>query len=240
MIGTLLIAVLSPLYPILVPGIPGTSLSLNERWQRLEATPRLVGSGGTATAVVIARNNNELYLLTSEHVVRKSSELKLEFFDRKSYSRVSRTVLFGTALEVFPVADFAVLRFPILKDQNFEQVRLATPAERPKRFPTEGISIGCTNGKSPTCEEATLIAKRLARRTNNDEIGFFWETEQIPIPGRSGGPLFDPDGNLIGICSATTGGKGFYTHLDEILVGLKQRKLGWLVDLSNRQSPAQR
>ena len=228
--GVLLLAALCSVQSQLVPGVPGTSLSLDQRWQRLEATPRLVGTRGTATAVVIGRVNDELFVLTSEHVVRNSYDLKLEFFERGSYPKVGRTVNFGITLEVMPVPDFAVLKFPVTKDQVYPIVPLATRESRPRRFPVDDFSIGCTNGKPPTIWEATIIAKRLTRRANNDEISFFWETEQIPISGRSGGPLFNQQGQLIGICSATTSGKGFYTHLDEILAGLKQRKLGWLLD----------
>jgi S1-C subfamily serine protease len=216
--------------PMLVPGIPGTSLSLAERWERLEATPRLSGKGGTGTAVVIGRSNDEIYLLTAEHVTRNSSDLKLEFFERATYPKVSRIERYGSVVEDFSNPDFAVLKFPLSKKEyRYPEVRLATVAERPKRFPFNGMTIGCSNGSPPTCEAVTVVAKRLARRLNDQEIAFFWETEQIPSPGRSGGPIFDGTGRLIGICSATTGGKGFYTHLDEILAGLKEKKLVWLL-----------
>lgn len=226
---TLLIATLYSILPALVPGTPGTGLSLGERWRRLEATPRLIGSGGTATAVVIGQRNDEIYVLTSEHVIRKSSDFKLEFFERATYPKVGRIELYGSVIEEFANPDFAVLKFPLADKRHlYPEAGLASGRERPKRFPAEALTIGCTNGKPPTCEAVSLVAKRLARRANDLEIGFFWETEQIPIAGRSGGPIFDNAGRLIGICSATTGGKGFYTHTDEILAGLKQKKLGWL------------
>ena len=37
-----------------------------------------------------------------------------------------------------------------------------------------------------------------------------------------------PDGYNIYFTGGEGGGKGFYTHLDEILVGLKTKSLGWL------------
>jgi S1-C subfamily serine protease len=237
--ASLLLSALLSVSNLLVPGIPGTGLSLEQRWQLLEATPRLVGSGGTATAVVVGRVNDDLYLLTSEHVVRNSSDLKLEFFDRTSWPKVARTVPFGITLETFPVPDLAVVKFPMLKGQTHPAARLATRETRPKRFPADGLSIGCTNGKPPTVEDTVIGAKRLTRRATNDEIAFFWETEQVPVPGRSGGPLFDASGRLIGICAATTSGKGFYTHLDEIQAALKQRKLGWLLE-ANPPEPTPR
>jgi hypothetical protein len=32
------------------------------------------------------------------------------------------------------------------------------------------------------------------------------------------------------VCSGTQDGKGYYTHLDEILAGLKRHDLGWLFE----------
>jgi len=223
----LLIFLLGLSAPKLVPGTPGISLSFDERWQRLEATPRLRGTGGVSSAVVIGHRNDELYVLTSEHVTRKSSNFTLEFFDRATYPAIARKVLYGSIIEEFPNPDFTILKFPA-GGMEFPEVRLARLQDRPKRFPVDALTIGCTNGNTPTCEMTTITAKRLARRLKDEDVAFFWETERIPIPGRSGGPIFDGAGRLIGICSATTGGKGFYTHLDEILVGLKTKSLGWL------------
>ena len=129
--AALLLTALLSVQSQLVPGIPGTSLSLEQRWGLLEATPRLVGTAGTATAVVVGFKNDELYLLTSEHVVRNSSDLKLEFFDRKSWPKVARSVPFGTTLETFPIPDLAVVKFPLTKGQTFPIAALAPRESRP-------------------------------------------------------------------------------------------------------------
>jgi len=209
------------------PGFFGAGLPLDARWRLLEATPRIISTSGTATAVVIGQRDNELYLLTAEHAVRKAKDLKLEFFERATYPKVARTVRFGAVLDDFRVPDLAILKFPV-GDQAFREVAIAPPGGRPKRFPADGMAIGCTNGKPPTAEAIAITGKRFVRFNGDQEVALFWETEQVSVYGRSGGPLFDGTGRLIGICSATTDGKGYYVHLDEVLVALKQSQHGWL------------
>ena len=35
-------------------------------------------------------------------------------------------------------------------------------------------------------------------------------------------------GRVIGLCAAAQKGRGYYSHLDEILAGLKVKDFGWL------------
>ena len=214
-----------------VPGLYGTGLSMDDRWRLLEATPRFRGVVTGGTAVVVGHRNGDLFLLTAEHVARKNSDLTLEFFERGTYPAVARKLQFGSVVEEFAIPDLAVLKFPV-GDRRFPAARLANSAERPRRFPVEGLTVGCSWGNPPSVQAVTLSAKRLARRENDREIAFFWETEQASIPGRSGGPLFDGEGRLIGICAATTGGRGYYSHLDEIRACLKSKNLEWLGEAS--------
>jgi S1-C subfamily serine protease len=52
--------------------------------------------------------------------------------------------------------------------------------------------------------------------------------------GRSGGPLIDQRGFVIGICSGTSDGKGYFTHTHEIHRFLKQNAFDWLADKDTR------
>ena len=45
------------------------------------------------------------------------------------------------------------------------------------------------------------------------------------MSGRSGGPLLDADGRLIGVCSGTQEGMNYYTHPDEIRGALQRHRL---------------
>ena len=54
---------------------------------------------------------------------------------------------------------------------------------------------------------------------------------EVLFPKRAQGSLIERDGKVIGICSATQAGRGYYIHLDEIQAALKRSGEGisWLV-----------
>jgi S1-C subfamily serine protease len=155
-------------------------------------------------------------------------------------------------------ADFAILKValrrqsvpnPVKSDSAPEKsdtppavtfARLAPPLERPKRFPTQAFAVGCDLPKDmkpslPTVTATTLIGKRLKRAGPDragSEMAILWETETPHAPGRSGGPLLDKDGRVIGICLANDTGinHGLFTHLDEIQAWMKKNGYAWVVD----------
>ncbi|HEY2784807.1 MAG TPA: hypothetical protein VGJ05_07510, partial [Fimbriiglobus sp.] len=111
--------------------------------------------------------------------------------------------------------------------------RLAPALDRPKHFPTTVYSIGCSEGASPTITLAKLIGTRIKKISQTD-LARFWETEDPHKAGRSGGPLLDKEGRVIGICSANTtlpnSRHGYFTHLDEIEVWMQKNGYDWLFD----------
>jgi hypothetical protein len=102
----------------------------------------------------------------------------------------------------------------------------APPPARPRKVPFEAVSIGCTKGDAPTGAKETVSGRRFGRREGGEQA-FFWETEQPPTAGRSGGPLV-AGGMVIGVCAAGKDGRGYYAHHDELLAGLKAEGYGWL------------
>jgi hypothetical protein len=57
-----------------------------------------------------------------------------------------------------------------------------------------------------------------------------WQTEKTPARGRSGGPLLDRRGLLIGLDSGAGDGKGYYVHVEELHAFLKRNGLDWLYE----------
>jgi trypsin len=57
-----------------------------------------------------------------------------------------------------------------------------------------------------------------------------WETAKTPAKGRSGGPLVDRRGYLIGVDSGAGDGKGYYIHIEEVHAFLKRNGLSWLYE----------
>ena len=202
------------------------------QWEALSKTARISGLGGElGTAVAIGIRDGAIYFLTANHVVSGIGQRQLEFFTKDSYrdlDKLKKQVYEGVEVSLrISNADLAILRVNLRDRKAPRIVELPQPWDRPKQFPFKALSIGCDDGKSPTCRIEEILGKPLVRRTN--EFGaFYWQSSVPSIPGRSGGPLFDSKGRLIGICTATQGGFGYFTHLDEIHAWLKKDGYAWI------------
>lgn len=229
MFPAVLLAMISPAAP---PIAERAALPEAAQWAAIEACPRLVARGSDesrATGVSIGNKDGYAYVLTAKHAIGELETRQLEFFSRKTYPEPDRT-LDGVRVELrLPTPDLALLKVPI-GETAVPTIPLAQLGERPKKFPFEAVSVGCTRGFPPTCRAERIDAKRAAKRPG-EGMAFFWELASPPVPGRSGGPLLDGRGRVIGICAAGRDGRGYYVHLDEILVGLKEAGFGWLADL---------
>jgi S1-C subfamily serine protease len=202
-------------------------------WAAIEACPQVsVPDSSTGTGVVIGQKDDRAYLLTAAHVVPLDGVV-IRFTTREKYPAAVWSVGSPTAEVVarWPDPDVALVRLAVPKDRTLRVLPLAGPGQRPKRFPFDGRSVGLTpgdNGLAATARAERVLAKRFVRRPGR-EPAFFWETQDPPEPGRSGGPLLDDAGRVIGLCAANRDGRGYFTHLDEILAALKRDGHGWLV-----------
>ncbi len=197
-------------------------------WELVEACPRLVIRGdvrSTASAVVIGQKDGFAYLLTAHHAVADGPPSQVQFFTLRSYPEPARTLTKCEVVKAFRQPDFALLKVPT-GDTPVPVLKLSAPPPRPRKVPFAAISIGCSNGDAPTGGNETVSGRRFGKREGG-ERAFFWETEQPPTAGRSGGPLV-ADGKVLGVCAAENGGRGYYAHLDELLAGLKAEGYGWL------------
>lgn len=203
-------------------------LPLAAQWQAIAACPRVeIGrKAGFGSAVVVGHRDGYAYLLTAAHVIDVDQTREFQFFTRDSYPRPARTLTGGSVLLRSEKPDFALLRVKV-GDDPLPRLKLAGPGQRPKRFPFAAVSIGCPLGGWPRARAETIGAKVLAR-AKDVPTAFFWRTATPPERGRSGGPLLDAAGRVIGLCAASQDGKGYFTHLDEILAGLKKAKYEWL------------
>lgn len=186
----------------------------------LAATPRMrVAERSTASAVVVGRRKDDLYVLTADHAIDgpDTTILTFEFFED---GKPAFALKGAVAVLRRPTADFALLKVAVPADRNVGILKLAAPGKTAKRFPFEGFSAGGSRGDPPSREAETLLGKRLAVR-RDEEMAFFWQAEKAQVRGRSGGPLLNGDGEVIGIGAATSLGKGYYVHLSEIHAALK-------------------
>jgi S1-C subfamily serine protease len=214
--------------------LPKFILTEDQQWAAITATAKLTSTQGiksTASGVCVAIRDNKAYLLTADHFVRGSAGIEAEFYTKLSLPIRAKVLKPLTVVAQFREADFAVLSAP-LGDLEIPVLKIAGPGERPKAYPFLAASVGCEWGH-PTVQQETVLGKRLVRQ--RAELAFYWEFGRIPEKGRSGGPILDGRGRLIGLQSATQDNRGYATHLDEILAGLKREKLAWLWDNANEK-----
>ncbi len=207
-----------------------STLPVATQWRALEATPRMrVGERSTGTAVVVGREKNFLYLLTADHATDgpDTTVLFFEFFAENDRTKPSFIIRGAKAVVRKPVADFALLQVAVDLKQDVAVLQLAPPEPKMKRYPFEAFSIGCSLTDTPTGLKETILGKRLAVR-KEDAVAFFWQAEKSQARGRSGGPLLNTAGQIIGICAANSLEKGYYVHLSEIHASLKAEGYDWL------------
>lgn len=226
----------APAKPATPPPIPANVVAKSDlfsaamQWEALACTARISSSTGElGTAVVVGIRDGAAYLLTANHVVSGTADRTVEFFTKDTYRNPRKLKITETPVYHSPLADLALLKvhLDIATKPGIKVMKMPQPWDRPKKFPEEALSIGCAKGDDPTCLVEKIVAKVLVRRAN-DGGTFFWQTKDPPTQGRSGGPLVDKHGRLIGICTANQEHLGYYSHLDEIHVALKEGGYSWI------------
>ena len=158
--------------------------------QRREATS--YGSG------FILKDN---YILTNFHVVEDATEVTISLSDRREFS--------AEVIGVDPLSDLAVLEvddndLPTVNVGNSDQLRVGDWV----------IAIGSPFSFDFSVTAGIVSAK--GRSIQNNNIGNyvpFLQTDVAINPGNSGGPLFNLDGEVVGINSQIYSRSGGYQGL---------------------------
>ena len=202
----------------------GTTVPGNEAEQRaMAATVRLkvADPQGTsyATGTIIHRHQDECLILTCGHVFRDSQgrgaisidydfisgQIKTTSGQLLSYDAQDRDI----ALVSMSANDFS--EAPVFVAQPGFAIQNADQA----------FSIGCDHGEAPTIRRTRI--KNLAKYNGVDKYDIYGR----PVDGRSGGGLFTPGGQLVGVCNAAAVDfdEGIYVALDTVYWQLQQANL---------------
>ena len=161
-----------------------------------------LGSG----AIIGSRPGMTL-VLTCGHIFRglnDDAKIEVDVFE----AGAPRTFV-GTAEKYDLDADVGLISIPT--DRIVPSVAVCAP----QNVPAQGdrvACIGCSGGDNPSREQLNVTA--INKYTGPDNI----ECTGIPVQGRSGGGLFNTDGELIGICIAADpeGQRGLYAHVHAV------------------------
>jgi S1-C subfamily serine protease len=183
------------------------------------------------SGVVIGVRGAFLYVLTASHVVSGSDRLAVHLppADKDSKAKVVTDV---DILIDGKAQDVALLRVSAGDVKVTPLALAAAPPGGDEAF--DALSAGAGDDTDPNVRAERVLGRKLLRRANG-ETWFAWETRDRPETGRSGGALIDSGGRLIGLCSGTQEGKGYYTHVDEIRALLKKKSQGWLLEVGGKK-----
>jgi len=202
------------------PAVKNDDFTAAIQEKAFETTVRLenVSRGIKGTAVRIADHRTGVYYLTAAHGVLKNDDVNLESFSANNPTQ-PKLVVKGKVLECWPGFDLATIRADEPEPQAL--AKLCPPDAVPVGKNVPLLTIGCSGANAPTIEITKGVRKEIVIPSEN-RAGAYWQAEKIPAQGRSGGPVFDVKGNLVGICSGTNSKDGYYVHIDDIRIALKK------------------
>ncbi len=162
--------------------------------------PSFFGNGsytteGAGSGVIVAENDNEIFVLTNYHVVENSSELSVKFIDEKSYDATIKGVSQRKDIAIVSINKNNV-------DSNtLEAIKIATLGDSSALKVGNGIiAIGNALGYGQSV--TTGVVSALNREVTTDE----YTQNMIQIDaaingGNSGGALLNNKGEVVGINS---------------------------------------
>lgn len=153
-------------------------------------------SVGAGSGVIVASDDDEIFILTNYHVVENSNELSVKFIDDESCDAKVKGIS-----ERFDVAIVSVSRKD-MKKETLEKIKIATLGNSDELKVGNGIiAIGNALGYGQSV--TTGVVSALNREINGDD----YSQEMIQIDaaingGNSGGALLNAKGEVVGINTA--------------------------------------
>ncbi len=177
-----------------------------------------------ATGTVIHSHKNESLVMTCGHVFRDSEGTGVI---RAHYGFDQPTQKSGPGELIFYDADARDIALVVITTEGHPLPAVEVASR--KTIVSKGdnaFSIGCDNGEFPTIRH-TQIKNRAAY-----DGAIKYDIYGRPVNGRSGGGLFTPSGQIVGVCNAAVVDvdEGIYTALDTIHWQLAKVKLDHLFD----------
>jgi S1-C subfamily serine protease len=165
-------------------------------------------------------------VLTASHLVGQARTVTLQTFTADSYPESASINESAAVIARSEDADLAIIRF--LADQNVPaSLQICPPQRIPETVNFAAVTLGC-GLNAPTPEVLQVLGKKRVSKGPDMDPTLVWELSVEQESGRSGGPLVDQHGFVLGILSGTSEGRGFASHTEELHRFLAQNGLQWL------------
>ena len=182
-----------------VVSITNTSVITQSFWgQQFQSENQSSGSG-----IIVGENDTELLIVTNNHVISDSTELKVQFIDGSiADAKVKGTdsnmdlAVIAVALDSLDSATISNISIAVLGDS--ETLKVGEPA----------IAIGNAlgYGQSVTTGVISALNRQIAMGEDGSTSGTLIQTDAAINPGNSGGALLNVRGEVVGINSNKMGG----------------------------------
>ena len=157
---------------------------------------------GSGSGIIVGENDEELLIVTNNHVVADSTALTVQFIDNEKYDAVVK----GTDAD----SDLAVIAIQKteLKDATRGQIKIATLGDSDNlKVGEPAIAIGNALGYGQSVTSGVISAvNRAYSQDENGTEAMLIQTDAAINPGNSGGALLNIYGEVIGINSNKIGG----------------------------------
>lgn len=152
----------------------------------------------SGSGIIIGQNDDELLIVTNNHVVEGSNDLKVVFIDETSYTAKIK----GTD----STNDLAVIAVPLadIPKETMDQIAIATMGNSDELKVGEGVvAIGNALGYGQSVTVGYVSALNREVRTGEDTVARnLLQTDAAINPGNSGGALLNMQGEVVGINAA--------------------------------------
>lgn len=182
-----------------VVSITNTSVITQSFWgQQFQSENQSSGSG-----IIVGENDTELLIVTNNHVISDSTELKIQFIDgsiadAKVKGTDSNMDLAVIAVSLDSLSNETVSNISIAVLGDSESLKVGEPA----------IAIGNAlgYGQSVTTGVISALNRQIAMSEDGSTTGTLIQTDAAINPGNSGGALLNVRGEVVGINSNKIGG----------------------------------
>ena len=217
-----------------VVAINNTMLMQQQTWFGPSQTVEVPSSG---SGIIVGQNDEELLIVTNNHVVEDSKELTVTFIDN---SQVAASIK-GTDSET----DLAVIAIPLkdIPSDTMSQIKVATLGDSDALKVGQGvIAIGNALGYGQSVTVGYVSALNREVKAEDQTTRTLLQTDAAINPGNSGGALLNMKGEVIGInaakySSTEVEGMGYaipISQAQDIINELMNKKTRTVVDESEQ------